>query len=299
MSFFFNAAWYIAPDLVTYQVKLEGYDLDWISTRDNLATFSSLPPGKYTFKVRSALKGNFSDSVSISYSFTILNPYWKTWWFILIVIIVILSIILVVIRLREARIKQREISERENLLFQFQTLRSQVNPHFLFNSFSTLMSVIDEDKDLAIEYVQKLSQFFRNILEYRDKDLITLAEELKLIETYRYLQQQRYGDNFRMDISISQEHMLSLIPPLTLQMLVENAIKHNIISAEKPLHVTIYSDGLHLFIKNNLQLKKVVESSTGIGLVNIRNRYKLLGHEGMLIQESLSDFIIQLPIIKP
>jgi len=299
LSFFFNAAWYIAPDLVTYQIKLEGYDLDWISTRDNLATFSSLPPGKYTFRVRAALKGNYSDSVMVSYSFVIRNPYWKTWWFILIGILLLLSTIFLVIHLREARIKQREISERENLLFQFQTLRSQVNPHFLFNSFSTLMSVIDEDKELAIEYVQKLSQFFRNILEYRDKDLITLAEELKLIETYRYLQQQRYGDNFRMEISISDEHMLTLIPPMTLQMLVENAIKHNIVSAEKPLHLSIYSDKIHLFIKNNLQRKKVVESSTGIGLVNIRNRYRLLGLEGMIVQETQTDYIIQLPIIKP
>jgi uncharacterized membrane-anchored protein YhcB (DUF1043 family) len=299
LSFFFDAAWYIAPEQVTYQIKLEGYDLDWINTRDNLATYSSLPPGYYTFRARAALKGNYSDSVMISYSFVIRNPYWKTWWFILAAIVVILAFILLIIRLREARIKQKEISEREKLLFQFQTLRSQVNPHFLFNSFSTLMSVIDDDKDLAIEYVQKLSQFFRNILEYRDKDLITLAEELKLIDTYRYLQHQRYGENFRMDISIPAEQMATLIPPLTLQMLVENAIKHNIVSAEKPLLVSIYTEGKHLFIRNNLQRKKVAAVSTGIGLVNIKNRYKLMGQDWVTVQETQTDFIIQLPLIKP
>jgi LytS/YehU family sensor histidine kinase len=211
----------------------------------------------------------------------------------------LVAAIFAIIRLREARIKQKEISERERLLFQFQTLRSQVNPHFLFNSFSTLMSVIDENKEMAIEYVQKLSQFFRNILEYRDKDLITLGEELKLIDTYRYLQHQRYGDNFSMDISIPDDLLTTLIPPLTLQMLIENAIKHNIVSSGKPLHVSIYSKDKQLYISNNLQRKKVVESSTGIGLVNIRNRYKLLVSESVIIQETPTDFIIQLPIIKP
>jgi ligand-binding sensor domain-containing protein len=297
LSFFFNAAWYIAPDMVTYQIKLEGYDLDWINTLDNIATYSSLPPGTYTFRVRAALKGNYLDSVMVSYTFVILKPYWKTWWFILVLAIVVLSVIFLVIRIREVRIKQKEISEREKLLFQFQTLRSQVNPHFLFNSFSTLMSVIDEDKDLAIEYVEKLSQFFRNILEYRDKDLITLEDELKLIETYRYLQHQRYGDNFRMDISIPHEQLMTLIPPLTLQMLVENAIKHNIVSAEKILRVSITSNDKYLSISNNLQRKKVVESSTGIGLVNIQNRYKLLGYEGIVKEETQTDFIIRLPLI--
>ncbi|NVO20786.1 MAG: histidine kinase [Bacteroidetes bacterium] len=299
LSFFYNAAWYASPDLVTYQIKLEGYDLDWNNTRDNLATYSNLPAGEYNFIVRAALKGNFSNAVSVSYSFQILKPYWKTWWFISTSIIVFVFIVLLLVRMRESRIKQKENMEREKLLFQFQTLRSQVNPHFLFNSFSTLMSVIDEDKEMAIEYVQKLSQFFRNILEYRDKDLISVAEELKLIETYQYLQHQRYGENFIMEISIPDEIRQTLIPPLTLQMLIENAIKHNIVSTDRPLKVSIYNKEKHLVISNNLQRKKLVESSTGIGLVNIKNRYKLLGFEMLTIQETLSDFIIQLPLIKP
>ncbi|MBK7213989.1 MAG: histidine kinase [Bacteroidales bacterium] len=299
LSFFFNAAWFSAPDMVTYQIKLEGYDLEWINTRDNMATYSNLPPGNYTFLIRAGLKNNYKDSVIISYQFEIHKPLWKEIWFIILVILFAGSVILMIIRQREVRYRQKEAQEREKLLFQFQTLRSQVNPHFLFNSFSTLMSVIDEDKEMAIEYVQKLSQFFRNILEYRDKDLISLQEELKLIDTYRYLQQQRYGENFQMEILVKPEEMSSLIPPMTLQMLVENAIKHNVVSPDKPLLVRIYTEENKLIVCNNLQRKKLVESSTGIGLENIRNRYRLLGQEGISLVETIDQFIIELPLLKP
>jgi len=160
-----------------------------------------------------------------------------------------------IIRFRESALKKREAIDREKLMFQFQTLRSQVNPHFLFNSFSTLISVIDEDKEVAIEYVEKLSQFFRNILEYRDKDLIPLSEELKLIETYYYLKKKRYCQNLQLNIDVDEKTLSSLIPPMVLQMLVENAIKHSVISAEKPLTVEIIADDRHITVIYNLQRK--------------------------------------------
>jgi streptogramin lyase len=298
LSFFFNASWYRAPEIVTYQVKLEGYDLNWINTRDNITTYSNLPPGKYTFRIRASLKNNYKDAVMTAYSFTINKPWWKTPGFIILFSILIISSVIVLIRLRELRFRQIEIRKREKLLFQLQTLRSQVNPHFLFNSFSTLISVIDEDKELAIEYVSKLSQFFRNILEYRDKDLIPIKEELRLIAAYQYLQQQRYGDNLKVVVDIRPDHLDTQIPPLTLQMLLENAIKHNVISTEKPLCITLQSSDTSILIRNNLQRKKQVESSTGIGLENIRNRYTLLGFEGLTIEEKDTEYVIQLPLIK-
>jgi ligand-binding sensor domain-containing protein len=299
LSFFFNAIWYSAPEQVTYQVKLEGYDLDWINTRENLVTYSSLQHGTYVFKVRAALKGNYSNVEVFSYRFTIEKPFWKKTWFILLIIILSTSLAIAIVRIREARFRLKEASEREKLLFQLQTLRSQVNPHFLFNSFSTLISVIDEDKEMAIEYVQKLSQFFRNILEYRDRDLIPLAEEIKLIATYVYLQQQRYGKNFLIEVKVAPEHQSTLIPPLTLQLLVENAIKHNVVSEDKPLMVTIETDATHLIIRNNLQRKKIVEDSTGVGLMIIKNRYNLMGLEEVSISETPLEYLIRLPLIKP
>lgn len=299
LSFFFNAIWYSAAEQLTYQVKLEEYDLDWINTRENLITYSSLQPGTYVFKVRTALKGNYSNAEVLSYQFTIEKPYWKKTWFILLVIILSTALAIAMVKIREARFRQQETSEREKLLFQLQTLRSQVNPHFLFNSFSTLISVIDEDKEMAIEYVQKLSQFFRNILEYRDRDLITLEEELKLISTYIFLQQQRYGNNFLIEVKVATNYQHTLIPPLTLQLLVENAIKHNVVSQDKPLQVFIEADESYLIIRNNLQRKKIIEDSTGVGLMIIKNRYNLMGLEDVAIIETTEEYIIKLPLIKP
>lgn len=297
ISFHFNSLWYIAPNLVKYQIRLRGYNLDWIETRDNLVTYSSLPPGKYTFEVRTSVNGDFSHSEIRSYSFTIKKPIWKTYWFIIGTTVILAFLLYLFIRFREKALKKRDADEREKLMFQFQTLRSQVNPHFLFNSFSTLISIIDEDKDTAIEYVEKLSRFFRDILDYRDIDIIPLSDELKLIDTYFYLQKKRYCDNLKLEIEIGEEELKSLIPPMVLQMLVENAIKHNVVSAEMPLNVRITSQINHIIVSNNLQPKKAGLPSTGIGLTNIRSRYNLLGFGEVQIEKNSQDFIVKLPLI--
>ena len=297
ISFHFNAFWFIEPELVRYQIRLIGYDLDWIDTRNTLVTYSNLPPGEYTFEVRASIKGNFTLNDIKTYKFTIQKPFWKSTWFILVAIIIIILLIYLVIYLREKALKQRDAMEREKILFQFQTLRSQVNPHFLFNSFSTLISIIDEDKEVAIDYVEKLSLFFRNILEYRENDLIPLGEELKLMETYYYLQKKRYGENLQMEVSVSGKTLFSHIPPMVLQMLIENTIKHNVISAEKPLKVSISADENHVTITNNLQRKKDKEPSTGIGITNIRARYALLGFNDIQLSSSGGQFTVKLPLI--
>lgn len=297
ISFHFNALWYLSPATVRYQIRLKGFDLDWIETRDNLVTYSSLPPGSYTFEVRSSIKGNFSQSVIRSFTFTIKKPLWQTTWFIIVSVLAIALLLYFFIHLREKAIRKRDANEREKLMFQFQTLRSQVNPHFLFNSFSTLITIIDEDKDVAIEYVEKLSQFFRDILDYRDKDLIPLSEELQLIDTYYFLQKKRYCQNLQLETEVNKNELQSLVPPMVLQMLVENSIKHNVVSADKPLIVKIYTDGKHIVVANNLQPKKAGVPSTGIGLTNIRNRYMLLGCGEVVIDSSEDQFIVKLPLI--
>jgi hypothetical protein len=299
ISFHFNALWYVAPTLVRYQIRLKNYDLDWIETRNNLGTYSNLPPGKYTFEVRAAIKGDFTNSEIKSYTFTIKKPFWKTNFFILIALLGVALLVYFFVKLREKSLRQRDAMEREKIMFKFQTLRSQVNPHFLFNSFSTLISIIDEDKEVAIDYVEKLSQFFRDLLDYRDKDLITLSEEMKLMETYFYLQKKRYCENLMIDINISEKAQSSLIPPMVLQMLVENTIKHNVVSADRPLSVRIFTDEKYISVTNNLQRKKDKERSTGIGITNIGDRYKLLGFGDIEITSSEGSFTVKLPLIYP
>ncbi len=196
-------------------------------------------------------------------------------------------------------IKRAEQLEREGLLSQYETLKNQINPHFLFNSFNTLISLIEEDKNAASDYVQKLSDFFRIILQLRDKSIITVSEELELIKTYIFIQQKRYGNNLIMNIKIPQQVLEMGVAPLTLQMLVENAIKHNIISTEKPLNIEIsVTDNNYLLVKNNLQKRTDNEPSSGLGLQNIRNRYTFLSDKKTEVIVNTEYYAVAIPLLE-
>ena len=189
--------------------------------------------------------------------------------------------------------------QQEKIQFEFQVLRNQVNPHFLFNSFNTLISYIEEDPTMAVDYVEKLSVFFRNIVNYRDQDVITLEEEIGVLKTYFYLQQKRHGKNLMLNISVSEaEKKLIFIPPLTLQLLIENAIKHNAVSKETPLEIIISLENKEqLIIKNNINPKITREPGTGTGLQNIIKRYSLLSKEPVTVNNDGTDFTVILPVL--
>jgi len=188
--------------------------------------------------------------------------------------------------------------ENENMISRYETLKSQINPHFLFNSFNTLITIIDEDKEAAIEYVEHLSDFFRILLQLRDQVTIPVEEELQLVETYFFLQTKRYGTNIQLDIRVNPEHKALNIPPLSLQMLIENAIKHNIISTEQPLKIEIKSlSDNKLQLQNNLQKRADPAVSGGIGLENIRKRYALLSGVAPEISETSNTFTVQIPLL--
>jgi sensor histidine kinase YesM len=191
-----------------------------------------------------------------------------------------------------------EILEKENLISQFETLKNQINPHFLFNSFNTLITLIEEDKESAANYTQKLSDFFRTILQINTLTMIPLAEELELINTYFFLQQKRYGNNLQLGTDIPETYLKSGVPPLCLQMLVENAIKHNIISTGKPLLIEIeISEQGYIIVRNNLQKRLVEEEKPGIGIENIKNRYRFLTDKPVEVVMSAKHFIVALPVL--
>ncbi len=148
-----------------------------------------------------------------------------------------------------------------------------------------------------MEYVEKLSEFFRNIVTYKDKDVITVAEEIKTASTYFYLQQKRYGQNLLLNVAIGEELKLKKIPPMVLQILIENSLKHNAVSKETPLSITIQTQNSRLVIINNINPKRSIEPSTGTGLQNISNRFKLLTSEAILIQNDSKTFSVSLPLI--
>ncbi len=299
ISFDFFSVWYSNPDRIRYQYMLQGYTHQWITTKDRKLIFPNLLPGKYVFKVRSSINSNFKNASEASFSFTIKKPWWQQWWFRIFFVSSLIVVTSLLLRLRLERVRNLERLEKEKIGFQFETLKNQVNPHFLFNSFNTLIAIIEEDKDIAIEYVEKLSDFFRNIVTYRDKDTISLRKELELASTYFFLQKKRYGKNFSLKIDVSEESMDAKVPPLVLQLLLENAVKHNAVSAETPLNVTIFADKQlsRLFIRNKINKRRTQEPGTGTGLLNIVNRYKLLSKEEVSIENNLEEFIVSIPLI--
>lgn len=194
-------------------------------------------------------------------------------------------------------VEEKENLKRESLNAQLDALRTQVNPHFLFNNLNTLVSLIPENPTHATDFVQQLSKLYRHILEVKDEQSILLREELGVLKAYAFLLQTRFGNNLEVNIDVPEEKMNQKIVPLSLQLLMENAIKHNIVSADKPLQINIFSENGSLVVDNNLQIKKQVFESTGIGLNNIRNRYKLICNQPVKVTETATNFRVSIPLI--
>lgn len=194
-------------------------------------------------------------------------------------------------------VEETEKLKRESLNAELNALKTQVNPHFLFNNLNTLASVIPEDPKLAVEFVQQLSKLYRHILEVKDEQSILLKDELDVMKAYAFLLQTRFGSNLDVVINVPDEKLNKRIVPLSLQILMENAIKHNIVSSDKPLKIEVAALNGKLVVSNNLQKKNQLNESTGIGLNNISNRYKLLGNGGVEVKENGSDFTVSIPLI--
>jgi sensor histidine kinase YesM len=199
--------------------------------------------------------------------------------------------------LKETLVKS-EVLKRENIQFQYEALKNQINPHFLFNSFSTLMNIIPDDPATAEKYVLELSNVYRYILTSSTADMQLLSNELEFIQSYMFLVNIRFDDNCQLITHVGKEDLDKKIPLLSLQLLVENAIKHNIINTKKKLSVIIETDGDWVAVRNNLQKRISVENSTGIGLNNIISRYKLVSDRNVEIIETGKEFIVRLPLLK-
>ncbi len=190
-----------------------------------------------------------------------------------------------------------ERAKSENLLAQFELLKQQVNPHFLFNSLNTLKYMVETNDKQAVNFILKLSDIYRFTLESRKMDLIGLSDELKILDAYMYLLKARFEEGIDLLVNINQKHYSSFIPPFTLQLLMENCIKHNIVSLEYPLHIALYSEEDFIIVENKLQPKKITELSTGLGLQNINNRYIQFLNKKIEVLSSDTLFTIKLPVI--
>ncbi|WNJ20836.1 histidine kinase [Pontibacter sp. G13] len=191
-----------------------------------------------------------------------------------------------------------EQQEKENILSQFETLKNQVNPHFLFNCLNALSTLVHDDANLAEDFIAKLTKVYRYVLELKDEHIVPLQEELRFLKSYFFLHQIRFGDNLQMMMKIPPEATQRSIPPLTLQLLVENAIKHNIISREQPLKLEILVEGKDLLVKNNYQIRQDHVDSTGIGLSNLKARYAFLSDRQPAFAVEGDQYVARVPLLE-
>jgi len=184
---------------------------------------------------------------------------------------------------------------------QLQALKNQVNPHFLFNNLSVLSALIPMDANASVEFVRQFSRVYRYVLKSPEKEIIELKEELNFIESYLYLLKTRFESGLVFTINVDKDCQSAFIVPVSLQMLVENAVKHNVIGKNKPLHVEILClDNETITVRNNLQLKQADDQeSTGLGLNNITQRYEFLGQHGLEVKQTSEQFSVTIPLIRP
>lgn len=288
---------FAAPEHIRFEYRLMGSDTTVRTTRDREVTWSGLLPGHYRFELRAAAGNNAMPSEWTALEFTIKKPWWREWWAVAIASGLMSLLAYLLLKARDNRIRYRDRMAKESARFQLEALRSQVNPHFLFNSFNTLMGLIEEDKDKAVEHTQQLSDFFRNILQVREKDLIPLGDELPLLQTYFSLEHRRFGERVGLELHVPDNQLDLLLPPLTLQLLVENAIKHNVATMEQPLVVKVKAHEGILSVANPYRPRATASPGTGYGLESIRQRYQMLTDRPIQLEVTDSRFEVRIPLL--
>ena len=189
-----------------------------------------------------------------------------------------------------------ERMKQESVKAQYESLRNQVNPHFLFNSLNALSNLVHQNPEKAVTFIKELSDVYRYVLDTRDREVVPIAEEMKFVESYLYLQKIRFGDKLKVELSTYGTE--GNVAPLAIQMLLENAIKHNEISDDRPLTVRINIAQGYVIVENTQQAKKVLkEDSPGVGLDNIKRRYELLAERPITVEETGGVFRVSVPLV--
>jgi LytS/YehU family sensor histidine kinase len=198
----------------------------------------------------------------------------------------------------KATIRLNEELKNQQIRTQLEVLQNQMSPHFLFNSLNTLTTLISENQEIAIDFTQNLSEVYRYILQHKERELVRLSDEIEFAHAYLYLLKKRFPDNLTYDFRIDKSLESRSIAPMTLQMLIENCIKHNVVSKAHPLHIEIYvENGNSIAVKNNLQQRQSIEKSTKTGLANIKKRYEYLTDRSVEVIKSAHSYIVEVPLI--
>jgi hypothetical protein len=296
-TFTFHPNIYSGTSNTIYKYRLLGLDTSWQSTQQNKISYYNLNPGKYEYQVGGGLQTNFDKENIQRFAFQIAEPFWASWWFLSLLGTLILISLYFYIKWRERNIINKQKQEQQRIIFEFEQLKNQIDPHFLFNSLNSLIGLIEENPESAARSTEKLSQLYRNILKFEKTELIPLRTELELARDYFEIHKLRYENLIDLKIDIP-ENIEGMIIPMSCQFLIENAIKHNIIDSQHHLEINMnYSDG-YLEISNSKNKKQIANNKkSGIGLTNLKARYKFITEKPVFINETENTFIVKIPIL--
>ena len=304
-SFEFAAIDFNRSDNQHYDYILEGFDKDWIRNADRrFVNYTNIPGGNYIFKVRTFTDAHEVEATEIRVPLFIATPFYKTSFFYFFIAATFSGILFLFYRYRlnnqqevyDLQSKTQSL-EKEKALMMFEGLKQQLNPHFLFNSLTSLSGLIQTDPKMAGNFLDQMSKIYRYILKNRESTTVTLSEEIKFVTNYIQLQQTRFKQGLQVNINVDEDYEYRKISPVTLQNLIENAIKHNIVDPETPLMIDIFCEPDYLIVQNNLQKKDFVESSNRQGLVNMQSLYTYLTGKSIIIKEENDKFIIKIPLL--
>lgn len=305
ISFEYAALDYNRPDKQEYAYMLEGFDKDWVMAgQRRYAGYANIPGGDYVFKVKATnIPGNWH-SPEVLLAIHVKSPFYKTWWFLLAIALTLATSLYVFYKAKLAQQQQillletkTQQLEKEKTLVMYENLKQHLNPHFLFNSLTSLSSLIRIDQKMAGNFLDKMSRIYRYILKNRDSEVVSLRDELKFVQLYIDLQVTRFDQGLRINNEIGDDFLDRKIAPVTLQNLVENAIKHNLVDSESPLVIDMYVENDYLVVRNNLQKKNFVETSNKQGLANMLSLYRFLCNKPMIIEEDATWFTVRIPLL--
>jgi len=288
----------------TYAYKLEPFDKDWIYTKKREINYTNVPAGEYVFRYKLVGDNPAVTQPEKQMAITISEIFYKTWWFRSLVLVLIAAAIIGFYRYR---LGQREkilvlenkaqLLEKEKAVVQFENLKQQLNPHFLFNSLTSLRSLIRVDGKSAVNFLDGLSTTYRYLLKSDENELVSLEDELNFVKTFSQLQKTRFKEGLKLNFCIDPVYYDKLIAPVTLQNLIENAIKHNTTDEESPLVIDMYIEDGYIAVRNNLQRYRIVETSNKRGLASMRSLYKYFSDKPLIVSEEEKYFIVKIPLI--
>ena len=289
----------------SFEYKLEGLDDKWIlAGSSNQAVYNKLPSGNYTFRLVAKGRGGQWTTPEKILKIHVKRPFIKSIWFYALTLSLTALLLFSFYRFRTAKQRQlheltgkAQMLEKEKALVMYENLKQHLNPHFLFNSLTSLGSLIRIDQVMAGDFLDKMSKVYRYILKNRDNEVVPLSEELKFVQLYIDLQKTRFEKALQVTVTVDEEHYHRKIAPVTLQNLVENAIKHNTSEPGSPLHIELFVENDYLVVRNNLQRKSFVETSNKQGLSNMESLYRYMSNRPMEILEDERFFTVKIPLL--